>query len=91
VRALLDEFRKRIVAALDAVPGDAETPLLPGLQLDDPLAPVRRHADALRRRRDAIDGEIARETARIAHRFSKLEWRVFPVAVTFLVPGRFAR
>ena len=92
VRALLEEFRRQLdVVLTDGPVAQTATPLLPGLELNDPLAEVRRHGDALRRRRDAIDDEIVRETERIQRRFAKLEWRVFPVAVTFLVPARSAR
>jgi superfamily II DNA or RNA helicase len=94
VRALLEEFRRQLDSVLNEGPVAETAALLlplPGLEAADPLADVRRHADALRRRRESIDDEIARETERIERRFAKLEWRVFPVAVTFLVPGRSAR
>ena len=94
MRALLEEFRRQLDAVLNEGPVAETAALLlpiPGLEVADPLADVRRHADALRERRKAIDGEIARETERIERRFAKLDWRVFPVAVTFLIPARSAR
>ena len=71
-------------------------------QLDDPdyqqgflpgLAPVEqeqfeRNVDALRRRLGEIPGEIEKETAAIRARFADPQPRMFPVAVTFLVPSR---
>jgi hypothetical protein len=70
--------------------------------MDDPLytqtylpgfAPLEkeqfeRNADALRARLRAIPAEIERESAAIKARFADPEPRMFPVAVTFLVPQR---
>ena len=71
-------------------------------QLDDPyyrenylpgFAPAEqeqfeRNADALRRRLEEIPGEIKKETEAIRARFADPQPRMFPVAVTFLVPRR---
>ena len=46
-----------------------------------------RNDDALRRRVGEIPGEIERETEAIRARFADPQPRMFPVAVTFLVPG----
>ncbi|MGH9753930.1 MAG: DISARM system SNF2-like helicase DrmD [Blastocatellia bacterium] len=73
-------------------------------QLDDPelsqsflpgLAPAEREQfernyDALRARVRAIPGEIEREQAAIHARFADLQPRMFPVAVTYLVPEMLA-
>jgi hypothetical protein len=45
----------------------------------------------LQARADAIPAEIEQETAAIRERFAEPQPRLFPVAVTFLVPERFAR
>lgn len=50
-----------------------------------------RNRDALRARLDRIPAEIERETAAIRARYADPSPRLFPVAVTFLVPERLAR
>lgn len=73
-------------------------------QLDDPqfsqgflpgLAPAEReqferNVDALRARVRAIPGEIEREVEAIKSRFADPQPRMFPVAVTWLVPESMA-
>jgi hypothetical protein len=59
------------------------------------LAPLEReqfdrNVDALRARVRAIPGEIEHEVAQIRRRFADPQARIFPVAVTFLVPQRSA-
>ena len=74
-------------------------------QLDDPfyreqylpgMAPTEveqfeRNVDALRRRLHEIPREIEKETEAIKARFADPQPRMFPVAVTFLVPQKMAR
>lgn len=74
-------------------------------QLDDPyyreqylpgMAPTEveqfeRNVDALRRRLHEIPREIEKETEAIKARFADPQPRMFPVAVTFLVPQKLAR
>jgi SNF2 family DNA or RNA helicase len=50
-----------------------------------------RNVDALRRRLQEIPKEIDKETAEIKARFADPQPRMFPVAVTFLVPEKLAR
>jgi SNF2 family DNA or RNA helicase len=50
-----------------------------------------RDLDALEIRANQIDGEIEQEVERIQQRFAKPQPRLFPVAVTYLVPERLAR
>ena len=50
-----------------------------------------RNIDALRARVQAIPGEITHETAAITARFADPQPRMFPVAVTYLVPEKMAR
>ena len=82
ITAILTELRRAIEA-----------------ELDDPTAPAARrcsptpsassssaNVDALRRRLTQIPSEIERETAAIRARFADPQPRLFPVAVTFLVP-----
>ena len=47
-----------------------------------------RNVDALRRRLGEIPGEVKKESEAIRARFADPQPRMFPVAVTFLVPGR---
>ncbi len=50
-----------------------------------------RDRDALHRRLGRIPGEIIEEQRLIAARYAATEPRLFPVAVSFLVPERLAR
>ncbi len=49
-----------------------------------------RDLSLLERRVEQIDGEIAQEVARIEQRFASPQPRLFPAAVTYLVPERLA-
>jgi len=49
---------------------------------------LTRNTAALRRRLELIPGEIEAEQAAIRDRFADPQPRLFPVAVTFLVPER---
>ena len=49
------------------------------------------NTDALRRRLEEIPGELAREQAALKKRFANPQARLFPVAVTFLVPERLSQ
>ncbi|HTK10415.1 MAG TPA: DISARM system SNF2-like helicase DrmD [Ktedonobacteraceae bacterium] len=51
---------------------------------------LERDIDALEYRASQIDGEIIQEVERIQTRFAAPQARLFPVAVTYLVPERFA-
>jgi hypothetical protein len=74
--------------------GAAEAPLAEltpyDLALPPALRPVKlaRNQDSLRSRLAQIPGEIAGETAAIHARYAEPSPRLFPVAVTFLVPKR---
>jgi len=87
IAAILTELQKAIQEQLND-PYYQQT-FLPG------MAPVEqeqfeRNVDALRRRIQEIPREIERETAAIQGRFADPQPRMFPVAVTFLVPERLA-
>ena len=58
---------------------------------DDERLQLERNMNALRVRVREIPGEIERETEAIQRRFADPQPRMFPVAVTFLVPERLAR
>lgn len=82
VAEILNELRRRLEADL-AAPEQLEL----DLQLDD----RDRSLDALRRRLEQIPGEIEAEHLQIDRRFAGPTPRLFPVAVTFLVPESLAR
>jgi len=88
ITAILTELRTAIKDQLNDP--DYQQGFLPG------LAPVEqeqfeRNVDALRRRLTEIPKEIEKETEAIRARFANPQPRMFPVAVTFLVPARLAR
>jgi len=88
ITAILTELRTAIQDQLNDP--DYQQGFLPG------LAPVEqeqfeRNVDALRRRLTEIPLEIEKETEAIRARFANPQPRMFPVAVTFLVPARLAR
>ncbi len=52
---------------------------------------MERNKGSLWARLDQIPVEIEQEVARIRARYARTEPRLFPVAVTFLIPERLAR
>lgn len=63
---------------------------LPVLFDDPERDQFERNKDAMRARAQEIPGEIERETEAIKARFANPQARIFPVAVTFLVPEKLA-
>jgi superfamily II DNA or RNA helicase len=88
IRTILTELRKAIQTQFTALSDPAL--FLPGMA---PLEQQQfeRNIEALRARVQAIPAEIERETAAIQARFADPQSRMFPVAVTFLVPEKLAR
>lgn len=84
IRAILQELKKAIDAELDEQ--EYRQPTL----FDDLLEQDQfdRNKDYLRARSKAIPAEIERETAAIKARYADPQPRMFPVAVTFLVPEK---
>lgn len=82
VAEILNELKRTLEADL-AAPDQLEL----DLNLDD----RDRSVDALKRRLEQIPSEIEAEHAQIDHRFAGPTPRLFPVAVTFLVPESLAR
>lgn len=83
IRAILTELKKAIETELD----DPEYEQLS--LFDDPeKEQFERNRDFLRARAKAIPEEIKRETEAIRSRYANPQPRMFPVAVTFLVPER---
>ena len=58
---------------------------------DDERGQLERNMDSLQARVREIPAEIERETEAVRRRFADPQPRMFPVAVTFLVPDRLAR
>jgi ERCC4-related helicase len=88
IRKILEELRRLIAEKVD-------DPGLKQMTFEGWGAPERdqleRNMDALRTRLREIPAEIERETAAAASRFSNLQPRLFPVAVTFLIPRRLTK
>ena len=84
--AVLNELAAAIRRELDESGGERQLALFEGEER------VQRQADLdhLRRRLEEIPGEIERETTAVHRRFADPQPRLFPVAVTFLVPRQMA-
>jgi ERCC4-related helicase len=83
IRAILLELKKTIDNEL-AEQANQQPTLFDELETDQ----FERNKDFLRARSKAIPAEIERETAAIRARFADPQPRMFPVAVTFLVPEK---
>lgn len=85
IESILTELKKLIEAEL-------QQPLyIQGTLFDDPEQErFERNKDAMRARVKEIPEEITRETEAIRSRFANPQARMFPVAVTFLVPEKMA-
>ncbi|HEU5407539.1 MAG TPA: hypothetical protein VFU48_07210, partial [Nitrospira sp.] len=86
IRAILLELKKAIDAELNE-PAYQQLSLFDDLEKDQ----FERNKDFLRERSKAIPAEIERETAAIKSRYADPQPRMFPVAVTFLVPEKMRR
>lgn len=89
VRALLAELQRAIQDELD--PGKSELPF-EQLELFSPEEMAQYEVDrsGLRARLAQIPSEIEREVERVEARYASPQARLFPVALTFLVPQRMA-
>jgi hypothetical protein len=85
LKAILDELARTIREELEAQP--PVQPDLPGIERKQ----LEVNRQAIRARLEAIPDEIARETEQIRARYANPTPRLFPVAVTFLVPERLVR
>jgi hypothetical protein len=86
IQAILLELKKAIDTELDD-PEYQQLSLFDDLEKDQ----FERNKDYLRDRSKAIPAEIEREIAAIKSRYAAPQPRMFPVAVTFLVPERMRR
>ena len=98
IQKLLAERRGQEISRITSVLNELQSAILAELhqpemmQLElftsDEREQARRNQDALQLRLSQIPGEIESETAAIEARYADPEPRLFPVAVTFLVPER---
>lgn len=86
IESILLELKRSIEAELDE-PEYKQLELFSDPERDQ----FERNKDFLRDRVKQIPGEIQLETEAIRARFADPQARMFPVAVTFLVPSRLAR
>ena len=85
MRRSCSELKKTIEAELK------DPAYIQGMLFDDPEKErFERNKDAMRARAKEIPEEIKRETEAIKSRFADPQARMFPVAVTFLIPESMA-
>lgn len=87
ITTILTELKKTIQDELDTASEELQLQLFTTPEKDQ----FDRNADALRARIRAIPGEIEKETEAIKARFADPQPRMFPVAVTYLLPARMAK
>jgi ERCC4-related helicase len=83
IESILTELKKSIEAELND-----PVYIQPSLFTDPEMERFERNKDAMRARAREIPEEIVRETEAIRARFANPQARMFPVAVTFLVPQK---
>ncbi|WP_197446321.1 DISARM system SNF2-like helicase DrmD [Tautonia plasticadhaerens] len=85
IESILTELRRSIEAELN------DPAYIQPMLFDDPeMERFERNKEAMRARVREIPGEIERETAAIRARFADPQARMFPVAVTMLIPATMA-
>lgn len=90
ITQVLTELGRTIGAQLEELGRDTEHQLELALFTSDEREQYGRDTDALRRRLEQIPAEIEREAQAIARRYADPVPRVFPAAVSFLVPRALA-
>ena len=89
ISSILAELRSNILKEIQR-PAQVVQLQLTGFSTEE-RQQFERNVAALEERVKHIDTEIAEETRRIQQRFADPQSRLFPVAVTYLVPERLAR
>jgi hypothetical protein len=86
ITAILEELRQSILGEL------AEPEYSPQLELfnDSERDQYNRNLSSLRARVEQIPAEIEQEVALVRERFRDPQTRLFPLAVSFLIPNRIA-
>jgi hypothetical protein len=90
ITAILTELRKSILEELED-PEESEQMSFFAQWSEEEKEQRERDMDALRIRLEKIPAEIEQETEAIRKRFADPEPRLFPLAVTFLVPKKMAQ
>jgi hypothetical protein len=83
---VLNDLKRNIEAELKELEGESGRQLRLQFTSDDEGVQLDRDIAQLRQRLQEIPGEIAREQNAIRSRYSKPQFRLFPAAVTFIVP-----
>jgi superfamily II DNA or RNA helicase len=86
IESVLIDLKRNIEAELTELEGEAGRQLRLQFTSDDERVQLDRDIAALRHRLQEIPDEIAREQEAIRRRYSTPQYRVFPAAVTFVVP-----
>jgi len=86
IATVLNDLKRHIEAELKELEGESGRQLRLQFTNDDERVQLDRDIAALRQRLQEIPGEIAREQKAIRSRYSKPQYRLFPAAVTFIVP-----
>ncbi len=86
IATVLNDLNRNIEAELKELEGESGRQLRLQFTSDDEGVQLDRDIAALRQRLQEIPGEIAREQKAIRSRYSKPQYRLFPAAVTFIVP-----
>ncbi len=87
ITAILTELRTSILAELRKLEGPIQLELFNQTEQEQ----WKRDRDSLSERAEQIPGEIEQETEAIRSRFADPRPRLFPVAMTYLVPEKIAR
>jgi superfamily II DNA or RNA helicase len=96
VRDVLTDLRRNIGKQLEELESEKGLQLFlsgfgPGQLAIPEREQLQRDLDALRRRLDEIPSEIEREVEVVRRRYASPAHRLFPAAVTFIVPQTYAR
>jgi superfamily II DNA or RNA helicase len=86
IATVLNDLKRNIEAELKELEGESGRQLRLQFTNDDERVQLDRDIAALRQRLEEIPREIAREQKAIKSRYSKPQYRLFPAAVTFIVP-----
>lgn len=89
IRSILSELKQQITEEIQQLSGPVQLTLA-GFNNDE-RQQIKDDLSALSARAEQIDAEIEQEVQRIQQRFADPQARLFPVAVMYIVPERFAR
>ncbi|HEU5380041.1 MAG TPA: DISARM system SNF2-like helicase DrmD [Ktedonobacteraceae bacterium] len=89
ITAVLSELKRQIEREIQSLSGPMQL-TLDGFSSDE-RQQIRHDLAALKARAEQIDAEIEQEVQRIQQRFAQPDARLFPVAVTYIVPERLIR